>query len=186
MPASARKRTFLLSVSIGGIPIPFTPPLLLALVGVHILLGLSCVVTGAIAMLSGKSRGRHSRFGTVYYWSLSAAFVTASALAFVRWAEDYPLFILGLLSFAAAYLARKALRERWRNWPRLHLTGMGMSYIVLLTAFYVDNGKNLPLWRDLPQIAFWVLPSAVGLPVILYVLRHHPLTRRPSTIAPER
>ena len=28
---------------------------------------------------------------------------------------------------------------------------MGASYILLLTAFYVDNGKNLPLWRELPE-----------------------------------
>ncbi len=52
---------------------------------------------------------------------------------------------------------------------------MGLSYILMLTAFYVDNGKNLPLWRELPQIAFWFLPSAVGVPLILYALLWHPL-----------
>ena len=36
---------------------------------------------------------------------------------------------------------------------------MGASYIFMLTAFYVDNGKNLPLWRELPQIAFWLDPA---------------------------
>jgi hypothetical protein len=45
----------------------------------------------------------------------------------------------------------------------------------MITAFYVDNGKNLPLWRELPQIAFWVLPALVGTPVILYALRSHPV-----------
>jgi hypothetical protein len=50
---------------------------------------------------------------------------------------------------------------------------MGASYILLLTAFYVDNGKNLPLWRELPEVAFWFLPSAIGVPLILYAL--HPL-----------
>jgi hypothetical protein len=103
--------------------------------------------------------------------------VTASALTIVRWREDYPLFVLGALSFVAAYLAREALRRRWSSRARLHATGMGMSYILLLTAFYVDNGKNLPLWRDLPQIAFWILPSAIGIPILAYVLRHHSLTR---------
>jgi hypothetical protein len=42
----------------------------------------------------------------------------------------------------------------------MHISGMGASYVLLLTAFYVDNGKNLPLWRELPQWAFWILPSA--------------------------
>jgi hypothetical protein len=51
---------------------------------------------------------------------------------------------------------------------------MGASYIFLLTAFYVDNGPNLPLWRRLPDIAFWILPSAIGLPLILRALYRHP------------
>jgi hypothetical protein len=52
---------------------------------------------------------------------------------------------------------------------------MGTSYILMLTAFYVDNGPNLPLWRDLPELAFWILPGAVGAPLILYSLNRHPV-----------
>jgi hypothetical protein len=104
-------------------------------------------------------------------------FITMSALSFMRWSENYHLFILGTLSFASVLFGRIAVQRRWYQWPRLHLTGMGASYILMLTAFYVDNGKNLPLWRELPQIAFWFLPSAVGLPLILYALLRHPLVR---------
>jgi hypothetical protein len=43
---------------------------------------------------------------------------------------------------------------------------MGLSYIAMLTAFYVDNGPHLPLWDRLPTIAFWMLPSAIGAPLI--------------------
>jgi cell division protein FtsW (lipid II flippase) len=158
-----------------GIPIPSTDPLFLAIVGVHVLFGLAAVTTGAIAMLSSKGRGRHSNWGTTYFWFLFGVFATMSALSFMRWAENYHLFILGVLSFASALFGRTAVQRRWYQWPRLHLTGMGVSYIFLLTAFYVDNGKNLPLWREFPQIAFWFLPSAVGVPVILYALMRHPL-----------
>jgi hypothetical protein len=55
---------------------------------------------------------------------------------------------------------------------------MGLSYILMLTAFYVDNGKNLPLWRELPQIAFWLLPAGIGIPILLRTLFKHPLARR--------
>jgi hypothetical protein len=160
-----------------GIPIPSDDPVFLAIVGLHVLLGLAAVITGAVAMLSTKGRGRHSNWGTIYFWCLSGVFATMSALSFVRWADDYHLFILGALSFASAYFGRTALRRHWRQWPRLHLIGMGMSYVVLLTAFYVDNGKNLPLWRELPEIAFWLLPGALGLPLIIYALVRHPLVR---------
>jgi hypothetical protein len=34
--------------------------------------------------------------------------------------------------------------------------------------------KNLPLRRELPQIAFWFLPAVIGSPITLYVLWTHP------------
>jgi hypothetical protein len=58
---------------------------------------------------------------------------------------------------------------------------MGLSYILLLTAFYVDNGKNLPLWNKLPQTAFWVFPAVAGIPFIVRALLRHPLVRSFST-----
>jgi hypothetical protein len=100
---------------IAGIPIPSTSPLFLSVVGSHVLAGLLCTITGVVAMLSNKARGRHSNFGTVYYWGLMAVFVTATALAAARWKEGYHLFILGTLSLAAAYLGRRALRQHWWN-----------------------------------------------------------------------
>jgi hypothetical protein len=55
---------------------------------------------------------------------------------------------------------------------------MAVSYILLLTAFYVDNGPHLPLWRLLPPLAFWLLPSFVGAPLLVLALRRHPLILR--------
>jgi len=153
-------------------------PVFLTVVGVHILLGLACTVTGAAAMLSQKRRGRHPRYGTIYYWCLAGVFLTAASLAAVRWAEDYHLFILGALSMAAAYLGRGARRHRWRSWVRLHVTGMGASYVLLVIAFYVDNGHSLPLWKELPPIAYWLLPAAIGIPLIVRALLWHPLARQ--------
>jgi hypothetical protein len=160
---------------VAGIEIPSTDPVFLTIVGVHLLLGLVCTVTGAIAMLSQKRAGRHPRYGTIYFWCLAGVFLTAGGLAAVRWAQDYHLFVLGALSFAAAWLGRDARRRLWRNWVRLHITGMGSSYVLLLIAFYVDNGKSLPLWRELSPVAYWLLPAAVGLPLIVRALLWHPL-----------
>ena len=165
---------------IAGIEIPSTNPVFLTVVGVHILLGLACVVTGAIAMLSKKGVGRHPRSGTIYFWCLAGVFLTAASLAAVRWAQDYHLFVLGALSFAAACLGRQARRQRWRHWVRLHLTAMGASYILLLIAFYVDNGKSLPLWKELPPVAYWLLPALVGIPLIVRALLWHPLVVQPN------
>jgi hypothetical protein len=164
-----------------GIPVPSVDPVFIAVVRFHILVGIICVAAGATAMLSAKGRGRHSTFGTIYYWCLAVVVATAGGLSVVRWTENYHLFALGALSLAAASVARTALRQRWRNWVRLHITGMGLSYILMLTAFYVDNGKNLPLWRELPQWAFWVLPTLFGVPIVTYAILQHPLVRRAVT-----
>lgn len=130
-------------------------------------------------MLARKGRGRHSTFGTIYFWCMGGAFLTMTILSLMRWAEDYHLFVLGLLAYGFALCGRLAMTRAWGL--RIHATCMGMSYIMLLTAFYVDNGKNLPLWRDLPPIAYWIIPALVGVPIILRTLMRHPLLKATRT-----
>jgi FtsH-binding integral membrane protein len=162
---------------VAGIEIPSVDPVFLTLVGIHVVLGLVVIVAGAVAMLSSKRAGRHPTAGSIYFWALAALAATATALAFVRWAEDYHLFILGTLAFGAALLGRRARRRLWSHWAQYHILGMGLSYVFVLTAFYVDNGKSLPLWNRLPAIAYWLLPAAVGIPFIVHALLRHPLAR---------
>ena len=157
-----------------GIPVPSTDPIFLSIVGIHVLFGIATVVNGAVAMLSAKGPGRHATFGKLYFWSLFGVFITMAVLSFLRWSANYHLFILGTLSFACAYFGRHFAKG---HRLALHLCCMGTSYILMLTAFYVDNGKNLPLWRELPDIAFWILPGLVGIPIIAYTYLRHPLLR---------
>lgn len=157
------------------IEIPSTDPVFLAVVlGVHIPLGIACVTIGAIAMLSEKRRG-HSNFGTIYFRCLLALVSSATFPSLMRWDENYHLFILGAMSFACAWGGRAALRQRWPYWVRLHIAGMGLSYVLMLIAFYVDNGKQLPLWKDLPHFMHWLIPIAVGIPTIVRALLWRPL-----------
>lgn len=160
---------------VAGIAIPSTSPLFLAGVGVHVAAGLVCVVAGAVAMLSRKGQGRHRTFGTIYYWALAVLCLSASALALAHWPQDAVFLPLAAASFGAAHLGRAAMRAR--HAVRLHIAGMGASYILMLIAFYVDNGKFLPVWRDLPPLAYWLIPPAVGLPVMAWALLRHPLVR---------
>ena len=113
---------------VGGIPLPSDSTLFLALIAIHVLAGLTCVVAGAVAMLSPKLRGRHPSAGGIYYWALAAVAATMAVLAISRWSEDWPLFVLGALSFACATFGRSARRRLWPNWARLHVTGMGVLH----------------------------------------------------------
>jgi hypothetical protein len=161
-----------------GIPIPSSSPVFLSIVAVHVAAGLVCTIAGIAAMLAPKRAGRHPSAGTVYYWSLMVVFLSMAALSILRWPADTHLFVLGILSFGAGAVGRMAKRGLWRGWLPVHVTGMATSYILLLTAFYVDNGPHLPLWRSLPALAHWLLPSIVGVPILAWVLRRHPLILR--------
>jgi len=156
-----------------GIPIPSSSPLFLSIVAIHVVAGLICTVAGIVAMLTPKRAGRHPSAGTVYHWSLVVVFLTMTALSILRWPANTHLFVLGILSFGAGVVGRRARRRPWRRWLPVHITGMAVSYILLLTAFYVDNGPHLPLWRALPALAFWLLPGLVGLPLLIWALRRH-------------
>ena len=82
-----------------------------------------------------------------------------------------------LAAFACAFFGRTALRQRWPFWARLHLTGMGSSYGLMIAAFYVDNGKQLPIWRDLPPFIYWLLPISIAVLLIARALMSHPLRK---------
>jgi hypothetical protein len=167
------------STTIAGIVIPSTDPVFLAVViGAHIPLGVACVVMGATAMLVRKGRGRHSRFGKIYFWCLLALFGSASFLAIMRWSESYHLFILGAAACGCAWIGRSARPLLSAGRARLHIAGMSLSYVVMLIAFYVDNGRQLPVWRDLPSFAYWLLPLTLGAPLIVWSLLRHPLVVR--------
>ena len=159
-----------LRLPVSGIPVPAAFGLFLY---PHIAAGLVCVVSGAVAFFSRKRRGNHTRWGEVYYWSLAVVFVTVVGMAAMRWEHDAYLFVLGSLSFALGSVGYAARKVRWRGWTTFHIAGMSLSYVVLMTAFYVDNGPNLPVWEHLPRAAFWLGPSIIGLPLLARALRGH-------------
>jgi len=145
-------------------------PVFLAALAAHVLAGLTCVVSGALAATARKRPGRHPTAGRVYLWGLTVVFVTASVMAAIRWRQDRHLFVIAVVAYALGLFGWQMRRRRRAGWPPWHAIGMGGSYIALLTGFYVDNGPQLPLWRLLPHWAYWVLPSAVGIPLIWWAL----------------
>ena len=117
---------------VAGIEIPSHSPVFLAILGIHVPIGLLAVVSGVVAMLKEKRRGDHTRFGSIYFCSLSALFATSTALAALRWSEDYHLFALGALAFVAALIGSRSpaapmdnrhRRARSRHGPFIHSDG---------------------------------------------------------------
>src|SRR5262247_1918720 len=154
-----------------GTEVGSTAPLFLAVLAVHVLAGLAAVLTGAAAALTRKGSQRHIRSGRWFYRAITVVFATAAILTAMRWRQDYHLLIIGAVAFAAAITG---VQHRRRHCPgdTGHIVGMGAAYVAMLTAFYVDNGPQLPVWDRLPSLAFWFLPSAIGAPIIIRALIH--------------
>ena len=160
------------ALKIAGIEVPSKSPLFLTLLAFHVLAALVCVVTGIAAMLSEKRPGRHPVFGTTYYWSSAVTFAAnrprghkvGGRLSAVYSRSDF---------VQRSIFGRTARRRLWRTWVNVHIPAMGFSYIVMLTAFYVDNGKSLPVWRKLPHFTYWLLPTLVGIPLIVRALARY-------------
>lgn len=160
---------------IAGLIVHSTDPVFLAVVGAHFVVGLTAVLAGLLAILSPKRKGRHVTGGRVYFWSVCGLFGSAAVLTTLRGPEDLPLLALGAGAALSAWIGRSARRGRWGNSLRAHVVGMALSYIFMLTAFYVETGEQLPLWNLLPPVLYWVIPSAIGIPLIGVVLLRHPL-----------
>jgi hypothetical protein len=152
--------------------------LLRILIGVHIAAGLTAVVAGAAAMLAPKRPGPHPRRGRLYLAALTVLVATAGGIVITRPHTAY-LLIPGAAALSAAAVGYTARRIRWHGWLTHHITAMAGSYIAMLTAFYVDNGPRLPLWKLLPPVTFWFLPAAAGLPLLIRALHHHAATPHP-------
>src|SRR5690349_15642514 len=82
-----------------------TAPAFLAVLAVHVLAGLTAVITGAMAALARKGSPRHVRAGRWYYRAITIVFATAAALAAMRWAQDWYLLALGAAACTAAFIA---------------------------------------------------------------------------------
>jgi hypothetical protein len=169
----------MLALKILGLAVPAGGPVFFTALAAHVVAGTTSVIAGALAATAHKRPGRHPRAGHVYLWGIAVVFVTATAMAVIRWHEDRHLFVIATVAFGLAMVGFRARRLRRPGWLRSHAIGMGGSYVALLTGFYVDNGPQLPLWNRLPHWTYWVLPAAVGVPLIWRAL-HRSTTNPPD------
>ena len=156
---------------IDGLPIAFFLPLV-----VHALSGLTTGITGVITFVQPKRPGHHPTWGVRYLWAYTMVFVTATILSVQHWPTDTYLLGLAMLGYGLAmggYGARRYRLLPWMQWlfgpwwVMAHLTGMIGSYVVLWTAFYVDNAHLFPFFKDLPIITFWVAPTCIAIPFLV-------------------
>lgn len=161
-----------------GIPVPSENKVFLAVIVVHIVLGLICTISGIVAMLSDKTKKTHPVAGKTYFWAMTLLFISIIVASVMRWPFNIHLLIVGTLAYACVFTGRLIIKKYRYKKTRQHTVLMGFSFVLLMTGFYVDNGKNLPFWNQFPQLFFWFFPSVIGIPVIIYVFFKLPLNKK--------
>jgi len=94
-----------------GLPIPDAGPIFATALVLHILSGLTAVITGALAATARKQPGRHPRAGRVYLCALGGIFTTAMVMAAIRWHEDAHLFAIAVIAFSLGLYGYRARRR---------------------------------------------------------------------------
>jgi hypothetical protein len=121
-------------------------------------------------------------------------FASATVMAVPRFARDWHLLLIAVVTPRPAASATWSEGAAGGLAAAPHPGDERLLHRPLLTGFYVDNGPNLPLWNRLPTVALWVLPSLVGVPLVLRALagrrlvgvRRAPRGRPGSGAAPGR
>jgi hypothetical protein len=171
---------------IDSLPLSFFFPLV-----VHTLAGLTTGITGVVTFSVPKGPARHHRWGTRYLWAYTVVLLTATVLSIQHWPADAYLFGLAVLGYSLAlggYSARRFRQTPWLHhllgewWVIAHLSGMIGSYVVLWTAFYVDNAHLFPGLNRLSTLTFWVAPTVIAVPFLVRsITRFAPKTAAPAT-----
>jgi hypothetical protein len=141
---------------------------------IHVACGSTGLVLGPVAMLSGKRRGTHTRFGEAYHWVFLVLFFSAVALAVLNWDQVWWLAFVGAFSYGLALLGYLAAKRRWKGWLRAHVAGQGGSYIAMVTALFVVNTGGA-------YALAWVLPTLIGTPIIRRVSNQIAVGKRPKS-----
>lgn len=166
---------------IDGLPLSFFLPLV-----VHALAGMSTGIVGVVVFGAPKYSRRHPQWGARYLLGYTLVFVTATVLALEHLAADMYLLVLAVMGYGCALGARAAqwLRKRRAEpwWIVVHILGMIGSYVILWTAFLVDNAHLIPLLKQLPTLTFWILPPLAALPFLAVSAYRF----APHTLAPAR
>lgn len=160
-----------------GIPVPSDNEVFLTFIVAHIILGLICLLTGLLAILTNKTSGTHKYIGKMYFLSYTVLFITIVTTSIMRWPHNIHLLTIGSFGYSLAFIGRGMAQNHPKNWPRFHTTFMGLSYAFLLAGFYVDNGRHLPFWNQFSKWQLFVFPFVICVPIIIYTLIRHPLNK---------
>jgi hypothetical protein len=150
----------------------------------HVTLGAAGLILGPVAMIARKGRGPHTFAGEAYHWIMLGICLSAGILAVLDWGRIWWFGPIAAGSYAFALLGYVAAKRRWKGWLHAHVAGQGGSYIAIVTAVLVVNWESITGVRAVEAPWVWVLPTAIGTPIIVWLRREIARGRRPRVVGP--
>lgn len=115
----------------------------------HILVGSVALLSGAIAIFSTKGKTLHRKTGKIYFWAMTAVFVTGIIVAGFRFNRF--LFLIAFLSYYSVFAGVRFLKLKklhrgqkplWYDWAagiintiaNLFFVGLGLYYMIFTNA----------------------------------------------------
>jgi hypothetical protein len=148
--------------------------------GLHVAAGSAGLVLGPIAMFSAKRPGVHTSSGVAYYYVFVVLFGSSVALAALDLKQAWWLAFVGGGSYALALVGYRAAKHRQQGWLIRHVSGMAGSYISMVTALLVVNVNAISGASSFSRALAWIVPTAIGGPIITWVNFQIAAGRRPK------
>jgi uncharacterized membrane protein len=127
---------------------------------VHTLASVVAMGVGALVLLRPKGGTRHKRHGTIYVIAMCLTNLTALLIYRLGHFSVFHWMAIGILVFVIAGYIAARLRRPARVWPYFHITGMVLSYYML-----IGGAVNEAFLRvdSLQQMAFANRMRAIGM-----------------------
>jgi hypothetical protein len=145
-------------------------------IAVHALCGTAALILGLVALTARKRRGRHTRIGEAYVWTMLPLLVTGVVIGTRDPALSpfeiavFPTAIPLLIGYLAAKERAAWLGQPWFAW---HIGGMGGSYIGVVTAGTFQVVLRFTTVGGLMTTALFAVPALVGTWLIVRATAKH-------------
>jgi hypothetical protein len=141
------------------------------LLSIHIAAGAVGLLLGPVAMWQatrrlGTAQNPNAGASAAYHWLVLAVCLSAAVLVVWFRPELWWLVPVAAFSYALVLVGRIAVDRRFRGWTHAYVHGQGGSYIALVTALVVVALTVDGPLHGAAELIPWVLPIAIGLPLI--------------------
>jgi len=111
----------------------------------HVLVGSLSLLTGAVAIFSTKGKSTHIFAGKIYFWAMTAVFITGIIIAGYKFNRF--LFLIAFLSYYSVFCGVRSLKlkqlhkgqkPQWYDWAAGIINGVANLFFIGLGVYYIS------------------------------------------------